>query len=129
MPKRLSKIHRRRWLVYCHVLKRRYPLPRPVRIITCRLKDDGDAIFDGKRYRIRINNANSFGYRRSTLSHEYAHCLATLSWHEPNECDPIAHHDEIFAVWNTRCERLLAETYEQLPDELKDKADRTNPEG
>ncbi len=129
MPKRLSRMHRRRWAIYVNALKRRYPLPFPMRIITRKLHKDlgGDAnliIGNHKHYRIRINNCYTFGLRRETLAHEYAHCLATLSWHEVDGADPIADHDEIWAVWNSRCERLLVETYAALPDELKDKADR-----
>jgi len=129
MPKRLSKIHRRRWAVYVAALKRRYPLPHPVHVVTRRLHKNlgGDAnLLSGKRkhYKIRINSNYSFGPRRETLAHEYAHCLATLSWHEVDGADPIADHDEIWAVWNSRCERLLTETYAALPDELKEKADR-----
>ena len=135
MPKQLSRMHRRRWAIYVNALKRRYPLPWPVRVTTCRLEKDlhGDAdlrIGRHKTYRVRISNQLNFGERRGTLAHEYAHLLSSLSWHEVDGSDPIADHDEIWAVWQTRCERLLTETYAGLKDELKDKADRNaNPEG
>ena len=135
MPKRLSRMHRRRWAIYVNALKRRYPLPFPVRIVTRNLhKDlDGDANFIDEKprhYLIRVNNRGNFGDRRDTLAHEFAHLLADPGWNDLDNSDPIADHDEIWAVWQTRCERLLAETYEKLPDELKDKADRNaNPEG
>ena len=132
MTKRLSKMHRRRWAVYCNALKRRYPLPYPVRIVTRHIDDryNGDAnlVKHGRKtyYRIQIHNANVYSRRLDALIHEYAHCCATLSWHslDVDGLDRISDHDEVYVIWQARCHRLVVDTYAALPDELKDKADR-----
>lgn len=68
-----------------NVLKKKFPLDRPVRIRTMKMpysdnkrtyRDYGDANEYTTHFLIRINKDSELVVQKDTLMHEYAHCVA-----------------------------------------------------
>lgn len=65
------------WRALIRKLRKRFPVGCPVKVIRRAVKCDcGLTVFDGRRFRVRINALLDIQGQVDTLLHEWAHLLA-----------------------------------------------------